>query len=354
MCDRLSNLSDVLAISTMVTLLAINPAATQEMHTAAVDIYAPPRTADGQPDLQGFWTNNTYTLLQRPENITKEFYTPEEAAEIRRKRAIRESEQTEPGSFLDVHYDYTQFGLDRSQGVLAESLRTSMIVDPPDGRIPPLAPEGQVRASEREKALQLIGDRLDTKGNYYNSVENQSFNRRCIVFPGLGPPMLNAGYNNTYQIVQSPGYVMILVEMAHDVRIIPLDGREQPHSSIRQWKGTSRGHWQGDTLVVETTNFNGKNPFPPQPFGTPASGKNLHVTEWFTRIDADTILYKFTVEDETTWTLPWSAELLMKATQGPIFEFACHEGNYSMINTLAGVRAEEQRAAEVAKGIEPN
>ena len=336
MCDRLSNLSDVLAISTMVTLLAINPAATQEMHTAAVDIYAPPRTADGQPDLQGFWTNNTYTLLQRPENITKEFYTPEEAAEIRRKRAIRESEQTEPGTTQDVHYDRTQFGLDRSQGVLAESLRTSMIVDPPDGRVPPLTSEGQKRIAEREMERRQ-------RGGIWDAAENAKLSYRCLIFQTAGPPMLPL--NNTYQIVQSPGYVMILVEMAHDVRIIPLDGREQPHSSIRQWKGTSRGHWQGDTLVVETTNFNGKNPFPPQPFGTPASGKNLHVTEWFTRIDADTILYKFTVEDETTWTLPWSAELLMKATQGPIFEFACHEGNYSMINTLAGVRAEEQRRA---------
>ena len=336
MCDRLSNLSDVLAISTMVTLLAINPAATQEMHTAAVNIYTPPRTADGQPDLQGFWTNNTYTLLQRPENITKEFYTPEEAAEIRRKRAIRESEQTEPGTTQDVHYDRTQFGLDRSQGVLAESLRTSMIVDPPDGRVPPLTSEGQKRIAEREMERRQ-------RGGIWDAAENAKLSYRCLIFQTAGPPMLPL--NNTYQIVQSPGYVMILVEMAHDVRIIPLDRREQPHSSIRQWKGTSRGHWQGDTLVVETTNFNGKNPFPPQPFGTPASGKNLHVTEWFTRIDADTILYKFTVEDETTWTLPWSAELLMKATQGPIFEFACHEGNYSMINTLAGVRAEEQRAA---------
>ncbi len=218
-----------------------------------------------------------------------------------------------------------------------------MIVDPPDGRVPPLSKEGQARVTEREKRLQLLGDRFDTSSDYYSTVETQSFNRRCIVFPGLGPPMLNPGYNNNYQIVQSPGYVMILVEMAHDARIIPLDGRAQPHSKVRQWKGASRGHWQSDTLIVETTNINGKHPFPPRPYGTPASSENLRVTELYTRVDADTILYKFTVEDETTWTRPWSAEIHLKATQGPMFEFACHEGNYSMINTMAGIRAEEQR-----------
>jgi len=338
MSDRLCYPLYVLTVSILITLISANPIIAQER------TYTPPRTADGQPDLQGFWTNNTYTPLQRPDNITKAFYTSEELAENQNQAAARESAQTDPSSFLDVHYDYTQFGLDKSQSRLTENLRTSMIVDPPNGRIPPLTKEGRARVDEREKRLQLLGDRLDTSSDYYNTVETQSFNRRCIVFPGLGPPMLNPGYNNNYQIIQSPGYVMILVEMVHDARIIPLDGREQPHSNVRQWKGTSRGHWQGDTLIVETTNINGKHPFPPRPRGIPASSENLRVIERFTRVDADTIDYNFTIEDESTWVRPWTAQLPMKATQGPIFEFACHEGNYSMINTMSGIRSEEQRA----------
>jgi hypothetical protein len=153
--------------------------------------------------------------------------------------------------------------------------------------------------------------------------------------------MLPGTYNNVYQIVQAPGYVMILVEMIHDVRIVPLDGRSHLPQNVRQWVGDSRGRWEGDTLVVETTNFNGKNPFR-------GSSENMRVTERFTRADADTILYKFTIEDETMWTRPWSAELPTKKTQGPMFEHACHEGNYGLYNTLVGARAEEKRAAEQA------
>ena len=151
--------------------------------------------------------------------------------------------------------------------------------------------------------------------------------------------MLFAGYNSNYQIVQSAGYVMILVEMIHDVRIIPLDGSPHLPQSIRQWMGSSRGHWEGETLVVETTNFNDKNPFR-------GATENMRVTERFTRVDGETILYKFTVEDEGTWARPWSAELPMKKTMGPIFEHACNEGNYGVANTLAGARAEEKRRAD--------
>jgi len=289
------------------------------------------RTADGQPDLQGFWTNTTYVPLERPKNVTKEFYTKEEVAENIKHAAATEEEQTEPGTVADVHYDFTQFGLDRSQGPLALNLRTSLIVDPPDGRIPPMTAEGLRRAAERAESRRRLGP-LD-------AAQGQPLSVRCIIMDRIGPPMLAGAYNNNYQIVQTPGYVMILVEMIHDVRIIPLDGRPQLPASVRQWTGSYRGRWEGDTLVVESTNFNGKNPFQ-------GSSEDLRLTERFTRVDENTIRYQFTIDDPSTWTRPWSAEVPWAKTIGPLFEHACHEGNYGLGNILAGARAEERRAAE--------
>jgi hypothetical protein len=292
-----------------------------------------PRTPDGQPDLQGFWTNNTYTSLERPRNVTKEFYTREEALEAEKRAAAQESEQTTPGTVEDVHYDFSQFALDRSQSDRSLNLRTSLIVDPPDGRLPPLTAEGAKIAAERAEAEKLVGR--------WDSAQSNQLDDRCVIFVGAGTPMLPAGYNSNYQIVQSPGYVMILFEMGHETRVIPLDGRPHAPRGVRQWVGDSRGRWEGETLVVETTNFNGKNPLR-------GSSENMRVIERFTRTDADTIQYRFTVEDESTWTRPWTAELPMKKTIGPLFEHACHEGNYGLYNTLVGARLEEKKAAEEA------
>jgi hypothetical protein len=300
--------------------------------TAASKPYVPPRTPDGQPDLQGFWTNSTYVPLERPNGVTKEFYTPEEAVAAEKAAAAREAAQTEPGTVADVHYDFSQFGLDRSQSTFARSLRTSLIVDPPEGRIPALTAEGQKRAAERAAARKAMG-------GPYDAVENMPIGSRCIVMAGAGPPMMNAGYNANYHIVQAPGVVMILTEMIHDVRIIPLDGRPAPPAGMRQWTGVSRGRWEGNTLVVETTNYNGKNPFR-------GASENMKITERFTRVAADQILYRFTVEDPSTWARPWTAEMPMAKTDGPIFEFACHESNYGIANILAGAREDEKRAAE--------
>jgi hypothetical protein len=302
--------------------------------TAAVKPYAPPRTPDGQPDLQGFWTNSSYTPLERPKNVTKEFYTPEEAAAAEKAAASRETEQTTPGTVADVHYDFTQFGLDRSQAPYAHNLRTSLIVNPENGRLPPMSDEGKRRAAEETARLKGVGR--------WDSAETNQLDDRCLIMGGSGPPMLATAYNSNYQIVQAPGYVMVLVEMIHDVRMIPLDGRPQPNRHIRQWMGVSRGRWEGNTLVVETTNFNGKNPLE-------GSSENMRVTEWFTRTGDDTIQYKFTVDDPSTWTRAWTAEMVMRSTKGPLFEHACHEGNYGLLNTLVGARLEEKKAAE-AKG----
>jgi hypothetical protein len=302
--------------------------------TAQGPSYRTPRTPDGQPDLQGFWTNSTYTPLERPDAVTKAFYTPQEYEQAVKLAIARESAQTEPGTTADVHYDFSQFALDRSQSTFVKNLRTSLIVDPPDGKIPPVTAEGKKRLAQRAEAAKRLGGRWD-------SAESNQLDDRCLIMAGPGPPMMDAGYNSNYQIVQAPGQVMILTEMIHDVRIIPLDGRPQPPSAVRQWMGMSRGRWEGDTLVVETTNFNGKNPFR-------GSTENLKVTERFRRIADDTIEYKFTIDDPTIWARPWSAEASMKKTVGPIFEHACHEGNFGLYNTLVGARLEEQRAEQAA------
>jgi len=214
------------------------------------------------------------------------------------------------------------------------NLRTSLIVDPPDGRLPPLSAEGQRRAAERAAARK-------SRGGPHDAVQNEPLGSRCILMDRNGPPMLGGAYNNGYQIMQAPGYVMILTEMLHDVRVIPLDGRPHLPPNVRQWTGSYRGHWEGQTLVVETTNLTDK-------FAFQGASENMRLTERFTRVDDDTLRYQFTVEDPATWTRPWSAEVPWKKDVGPLFEHACHEGNYGLYNTLAGARAEEKRAAEEA------
>jgi hypothetical protein len=303
---------------------------------AAQSPYRAPRTPDGQPDLQGFWSNATYTPLERPDNVTKAFYTPEEAQAAEKRAAAAESAQTEPGTVADVHYDFTQFGLDRSQAARARNLRTSLIVDPPNGKLPPVTAEGKRILAARAEAAKRLGGRWD-------SAQSNQLDDRCVIMAGAGPPMMDAAYNSNYHIVQAPGYVMILTEMIHDARIIPLDGRPQPSEHVRQWMGVSRGRWDGDTLVIETTNFNGKNPLR-------GSTEHMRVTERLRRVADDVIEYRFTVDDQRMWASAWSAEAVMKKTVGPIFEHACHEGNYGLYNTLVGARLEEKRAEESKKG----
>jgi hypothetical protein len=308
----------------------------QTAANAAAKTYTSPRTADGQPDLQGFWTNAGYTPLERPDNVTKEFFTVEEAVEFEKKFVDYEAAQTEPGTIPDVHYDHTQFGLDRSVAGYSSNVRTSLIVDPANGKLPPLSAEGQRSAPARAEA------RKRTVGGPYDGPENLPLGARCLIMDRNGPPMMYGNYNNTYQIVQAPGYAMILSEMLHDARIVPLDTRPQMPDSVRQWEGIRRGHYEGDTLVVESTNLNGKNPF------RGMTSEKMRVTERFTLLDKDTIRYQFTVDDPGTWSRPWTGEMPMKRTVGPIFEHACHEGNYGLHNILAGARAEEKKAAEEA------
>jgi hypothetical protein len=297
------------------------------------------RTPDGHPDLQGYWTNATLTPLERPKGLgAKEFYTDAEIAENQRLERERDAKAlegrgTEKGTADDVHYDFAQYGLDRGQTTIAWDRRTSLIVGP-EGTIPPLLPEARKRAADIA---------AKNKGHEFDGPENRPLSARCLILAGYeSVPMLPAGYNNNLQIIQSDGYVTILHEMNHSTRIIPTDGRPHAPAAVRLWRGDSRGHWEGDTLVVDVTNFNDANPFH-------GSGDKLHVVERFTRVEADTILYRFTVEDPATWDQPWTAEIAMSKTDGPIFEFGCNEGNYALANTLRGARVEEQAAKKSAK-----
>jgi hypothetical protein len=320
-----------LTIGLVAVLLAPLPAAGQAQK--APTKYTVPKTPDGQPDLQGYWTNNSYTPLERPNGVTKEFYNKEELKEVWKKAAEREAEQTEPGTTADVHYDFTQFGLDRSQTRLVENLRTSIIVEPANGKLPPVTSEGQKRAAERAAERRA-------QGATYDKVQNIVLGSRCV-FSNPGPPMLPPGYNPAYQIVQGKDQVVIVIEMLHEIRVIPLDGRPHAPSTYRSWLGDSRGHWEGDTLVVETTNFNDQVAFR-------GASENMKVTERFTRVSDDQIKYEFTVNDPSTWEIPWKGEMPFVKINGPVFEHACHEGNYGIANTLAGVRLEEKKAAEEA------
>jgi hypothetical protein len=285
-----------------------------------------PNTPDGQPDLQGVWTNATTVPFERPKELgAKEFYTEAELAQIA-KRGVPRTPVAGAGTTGDVHYDLAQFGLERNQAKVAPNLRTSLIVGP-EGRIPPLLPEAEKRLADRAALV---------KGHTFDSYEYRPLGERCIIWPNEGPPMLPAGYNSNLQIVQGPGYVAILQEMIHDVRIIPLDGRPHVPENIRLLMGDSRGHWEGNTLVVDTANFTNRTAFR-------SSSEKLHVVERFTRADENTIKYEFTVSDPATWEKSWSAEIPMTRIDGSVYEYACQEANYGMPNILSGARAEEAK-----------
>jgi hypothetical protein len=303
---------------------------------------SPLRTVDGQPDLQGVWDFSTVTPLERPVRLgDKAFFTNEqEAAQFEKEEArCQNRDLIDPEKGGSVYpaesaggvVPYNEFWYDRGTKVVP-TRRTSIVVDPPDGRVPPLTPAAQKAAASRAAIA-----RRPPEGP-----EDLSPAVRCLVWPTSGPPMLPTAYNNYYQIVQGPGYVAILVEMIHDVRIIPLDGRPHLPANIRQWMGDSRGRWDGDTLVVDTTNFTDKT-------NLRGSDKDLHLVERFTRISEYTILYQFTVDDPTAFTRVWKGEIPLTKAQGPIYEYACHEGNYSMEGILKGARAQEKAAAEPKK-----
>ncbi len=317
-----------------------------------------PRTADGKPDLQGVWDFRTLTPLQRPRTRADQgLLTAEEAAEIEARAVARAAEadkptvvRTEPLPVGAPVGGYNNFWFDRGAGVV-DDRRTSLIIDPPDGRIPPLTPEARRQIGSLGEDLPSVRPiRYRTGGSGVDGPEDRGLAERCILGFNSGPPMLPGGYNQNMQLFQTPEHVVILNEMVHDARIVPLDGRPHLPQHLRQWMGDSRGYWEGDTLVVETTNFTDKTAsFNPSVMVAIGTGENLRLIERFTLVKADTLSYEYTVNDPTTFTRPFTAVLPMKRGNAPLFEYACHEGNYGLLNILRGARDAEQAAAAASR-----
>ena len=308
-----------------------------------------PRTPWGDPDLQGTYTNKTTTPLQRPENLAnREFLTEEEVAN-RERVALDRNEQlllaaarrTSAGGNVGAYNNFWLDGGTRPTG------RTSLIFDPPNGRLPTMTPEAErIRTDARRARAEA------------DTWEDLELNDRCMIWQA-GPPMLPSAYNNNFILLQTPDYVAIQVEMIHDTRIIPLDARSHLPSNVRQWNGDMRGHWEGDTLVIETTNLRRTEANAAAAGGDPillraANGRSddtVKVIERITWVDADTLNYEFSIDDPTTWTMPFSGEFPMRrlAVDELLYEYACHEGNYSMEGILGGERALEKAAASAAQ-----
>ena len=296
--------------------------AAEQAPTIPADTSATPRTPWGDPDLQGIWSHGTATPLERPDEYAgRAFLTDEEIAEANRNATTFASSErrAELSPERDVGLAYNQFWWDRG---LSDG-RTALIIDPPDGRMPYTA-EARSRGAGNRRPR---GD---------DGPEDRNLWERCLT---RGVPRLGGAYNNNFQLFQTPGHVVILHEMVHEVRVVPLDGPPHVGDSIRQWNGDSRGHWEGDTLVIDTTNFTGETNYN-------GSTAGLHVVERLTRADAHTLTYEVTLDDPTVWTRPWTAALALPMTEGQMYEYACHEGNYGMENLLRGARVHEQAASK--------
>ena len=342
--DRVTTRVLSVAMATVATIVAgvTTPSAAQSQ-TPAAGVAS--RTAWGQPDLQGVWDFRTITPMERPEALAdQEFLSAEDVADLEQgiadrdaRLAARPAQRTVATNSVDRGVDgapgsYNQFWMDRGTRVIG-TRRTSLVVDPPNGRIPPMTSAGeQRRAAEREYVRDHPAD----------SWADRSIYERCILGFNSGPPIEPRAYNNHMQVFQTPDHVVIFNEMVHDARIVPLVPRDPLPDHLRQWMGDSRGRWEGDTLVIETSNLDRLNSFTWRQGAT----QDMQLVERFTRVDDGTLLYEFTVEDPATWTRPWSVEVPMTRSSDQVWEFACHEGNYGMDGILSGHRADERAASE--------
>ena len=308
-----------------------------------------PRTPWGAPDIGGVWDFRSITPMERPDDLAdQEFLTEEEAARLEQETVARNQElldrpaqRTAVTESVDSGENgapgfYNNFWLDRGTTTVG-TRRTSLIVDPPDGRMPPFTPEAAARQEALRAAREGVVTHAPTPGGWVEDLGANGLQLRCITGFNAGPPMTPGGYNNNVQIFQTEDFVALLNEMNHNVRFVPLDGRE--HVDLPQWTGDSRGRWEGDTLVVETVSFLRETSF--------SSGRtdaNLHLTERFTRVEPGVLMYEATIDDPTVWTRPWTYQVPMTFNDQPLYEYACHEGNYGLENILAGARAEEAEA----------
>ena len=335
--------SHVLAAVTAAVLLAPALAGAQDENWTA------PRTAWGTPDLQGVWDFRTITPMERPLDLSDtEVLTDEQVAALEAQtlaaQAARDSETP-----FDTVGNYNQFWFDPG-GTVIDTRRTALVVDPPDGRIPAKTPEAQARYEAGTEAGRGLRRHTPTPGGFVEDLGPGGVQVRCILGFNSGPPMEPGGYNQNMQVFQTEDHVVIYNEMIHNARIVPLDG--SPHGDVAQWVGDSRGRWEGDTLVVETVNFHRETAFE-----SGLTGPSLHLVERFTLAEQNVLLYEVTVNDPTVWTRPWTYQLPMQRNDLPLYEYACHEGNYGIYNILAGARdnpesnilTPEQAAAEAAR-----
>ena len=314
----------VILVTAALVVLAAAPLVGQARPAAAATGVAQQHTPDGRPDLQGNWSFATLTPLERPTDLAgKERLTKEEAEEYAKRAVERnDADRRTPGTVGDVALAYNDFWYDRGTKTVG-TMQTSLIVDPKDGRLPAPTSQGQQAAAARAEIR-----RRNTEGP-----EERSLAERCLLF-NAGPPLLPGPYNNNLQIVQTKDYVVIANEMIHDTRVVPLDGRPHLPSNVRHWLGDPRGRWEGDTLVVDSTNFSDKT-------AVRGTDRNLHLVERFTRIDAETLHYEFTIDDPTAFTKPWTVSLPFARFDEQIYEYACHEANYAMEGMLKAARMAE-------------
>ena len=310
---------------------------------------APPRTPWGAPDVQGVWDFRTITPMERPADLgDTAVLTEAQAARVEAETAAAQAARDTETPF-DTVGNYNQFWFDPGATVI-DTRRTSLVVDPPDGRIPEKTPEAAARYAAGTEAGRGLRRHTPTPGGFVEDLGPGGVQVRCILGFNSGPPMTPGGYNQNVQLLQTPDRVVILNEMIHNARIVPLDG--SPPGDVPQWAGNSRGRWEGDTLVVETTGFLRETAFQ-----SGLTGSSLRLTERFTRAAPDVLLYAVTVDDPTVWTRPWTYEIPMRRSEHPLYEYACHEGNYGLYNILAGARdnpesnvlTPEQAAAEAAR-----
>ena len=319
--------------------------------------YEPVRNAQGHPDLQGTWDFRTLTPLERPLALADQaVFSSEEEEEAFRKKVVDGNDvdlnRDSMGNF-DVEGAYNSFWMDYGTE-LNEDRRTSLIVDPPNGRLPDLTPAALAGLKTNRLRLPPVRDILSLEMDNLTfrpeGPESVGLSERCLLSFNAGPPLTPSAYNNNLRIVQTPRHVLIFTEMIHDARVVPMDGRPHLPEQIQKWTGDSRGHWDGDTLVVETTNFTDKTPTFQLPLnlnalernGVVGSGKNMHLTERFTRISESRLVYEYTINDPTTFTKPFTVAIPMRSTEDQIFEYACHEGNYAMEGMLKGARIMEK------------
>jgi hypothetical protein len=287
--------------------------------------WSAPRAADGRPDSQGVWSSALSIPFQRPASGETGVLTDQERAELQ-ARAPNQDEGRKRGTTADLNRAYNEFWYDWGARSGADR-QESIVVDPPDGRIPPLTADGQARADARAAARKQKGPSDDP--------EDRNLAERCLIGFNAGPPFAPSAYNNNVQIVQTRDHVVIVNEMVHDARIVPVDGRPHLSQKVRRWQGDSRGRWEGDTLVIETTNFSGKN----LPRG---ASEKVRLIERFRRTAPGTLVYEFTVDDPATWTRAWTGRVPLARIDEPVYEYACHEANYGLEGILKGTRIEEQ------------